>query len=224
MRTREAFLPRASSICPFAEKGASNQWFTGDAMSVYQNRIMIVNDSDSVCLGLKDVLVDRGYTRIEFDDGSGVQRKLADRHYDLLIQDLQRPSPNGFEFYYWIKRQESLSNIPIVLATASSPLYLDESRKTVVGGMEFEGTYRVDFAYNEEEFGPKPEYISSRASLFVEGYWPFGWSMYGGDTVNILDDIFDKRAAVEDPGDEYSLRNALLWPVVLRLLTTSRVL
>ena len=188
--------------------------------SIYGNRILFVNDHDLLCQGIQRVLNKTGYQNVDIDSGKQVKKKLKENSYNLLIQDLQRPRPNGFELYYWMKKNEELANIPIILATVSIPVYMDKRKFTVIGNHKFDITFEIVFNYTEEEFGKRPKYIGTMPRLFVEGYISNIIHTLE-DLRNMIAHIFKYQIHIRDQEKEFARRNEILWPKVIGLLANS---
>ena len=169
---------------------------------IYDSRILLVNDHTGVCEWQKKFLSDAGFRNIDIDDGSRAASILAKTGCDLLIQDLQRPKPNGVDLYMWMKRCDEYANIPIILATVSTPLYMENTRFTKLNSLKFELTFEMVFSE------------SAPASMYVEGYlclWP---------TLMEMEDLEDQAERILrfwtgiDKEKEYERRNRHLWPAV----------
>ena len=188
--------------------------------NIYDNRILCVNDHDLLCQGLQQFLNNLGYQNVDTDSGKQVKKKLKTNPYNLLIQDLQRPRPNGFELYYWMKKNKELANIPIILATVSRPVYMDKRKYTVIGNHKFDLTFEIVFNYTEEEFGKRQKYIGKMPRLFVEGYIHL-YTASNEDVRDMIARIFKHQIHLKDQEKEFASRNEILWPKVIGLLANS---
>ena len=74
--------------------------------NIYDNKILVVNDGRFWCKVFQQFLNNLGYQNLDIDSGKQAKKKLKTNPYNLLIQDLQRPRPNGFELYYWMKKKK----------------------------------------------------------------------------------------------------------------------
>jgi len=83
--------------------------------------ILIVEDSKSQAIYLKNLLENHGYRISVAHDGRHAVRILEKEYIPhIVISDIVMPYMNGYELCSHIKRQESLKNIPIILLTALS--------------------------------------------------------------------------------------------------------
>jgi len=188
---------------------------------IYDNRILVVNDHNIFRQGFQRFLNNIGYQNVDIDSGQHVKKKLKTNPHNLIIQDLQRPHPNGFELYYWMKKQKKLANIPIILATGSFPIYMDKRKLTTIGNHKFDLTFEIVFKYSEEEFGRRAKYIGRMPRLFVEGYISLCTSS-PEDISDIVARIFKYQIHLRDQEKEFARRNKLLWPKVIGRVAQSR--
>lgn len=93
-------------------------------------RILIVEDEPSVRELLAATLIGAGYDVHEAADGSSAQRLVSDHDPSLILLDWMLPGMSGLEFAKWMKRDERLSAVPIIMLTARD----DENYK--VQGLE----------------------------------------------------------------------------------------
>ena len=103
--------------------------------------LIYIADDDEINLRLiKTVLALNGYTNIR-SDNSGKQM-LSDIHHncpDLLLLDIMMPGFSGYEVLEYIKRDDALEHIPVIMITAAP---LDESLEPLkhsfeLGAMDF---------------------------------------------------------------------------------------
>lgn len=80
--------------------------------------ILVVDDNPDVRLALTTLLEDEGYEVAEADDGDVGLEAARERKPDLILLDLMMPRMNGFETLRELKRDEGLSDIPVVVLTA----------------------------------------------------------------------------------------------------------
>ncbi|HEY4015326.1 MAG TPA: response regulator transcription factor [Polyangiaceae bacterium] len=79
-------------------------------------RVLVIEDDESIMLGLRINLQTEGYTVLEADDGAkGLAMARADRP-DVVILDVMLPTMNGFQVLQAIRR-EGLP-MPIILLSA----------------------------------------------------------------------------------------------------------
>jgi len=79
-------------------------------------RILVVEDDESIALGLKMNLEEEGYAVETVDEGeTGLERALAEPP-DLLILDVMLPKQNGFEVVTHLREQGS--RVPVIMLSA----------------------------------------------------------------------------------------------------------
>jgi len=102
----------------------------------------VVEDNPAEQMSIRELL---GYDDIEIDTagtGSGALEHLRERQYDCVVLDLRLPDMTGFEVLEEIKRDDSLSDVPVVVFTGRE-LSAEEdaqlhtmARSVVVKGVE----------------------------------------------------------------------------------------
>lgn len=93
-------------------------------------QILVVEDEGSVRELLAATLTGAGYDVHEASTGSEAQQLVSDENPSLILLDWMLPGMSGLEFAKWLKRDERLSAIPIIMLTARD----DENYK--VQGLE----------------------------------------------------------------------------------------
>lgn len=100
-------------------------------------RILVVEDDDSIRLGLEDTLRAKGY---EVVAASGAKAGLAAaqmRHPDLIILDVMLPDGNGFDMCRQLKQSKTAAaDIPIIMLTARGA-ELDRVRGLELGADDY---------------------------------------------------------------------------------------
>ena len=61
------------------------------------HRILVVEDEESLALGLRDALMHAGYEVEVAHDGPGALKRIREGRYDLAVLDLMLPGKNGLE-------------------------------------------------------------------------------------------------------------------------------
>ncbi len=82
-------------------------------------RILVVDDEEVNCELLEGLLESFGYETVTAENGKVALEKL-DESIDLVLLDVMMPVMNGFEVARHIRVHETLSQLPIVMATALS--------------------------------------------------------------------------------------------------------
>lgn len=81
-------------------------------------QILIVEDESSVRELLAATLTGAGYEVREAASGGAAQQVVADTTPSLILLDWMLPGMSGLEFAKWLKRDERMSAIPIIMLTA----------------------------------------------------------------------------------------------------------
>lgn len=80
--------------------------------------ILVVEDEDAVRELIVVTLEGAGYRVLEAADAEQAQRLLGDSMPALVLLDWMLPGMNGLEFTRWLKRDDSLRELPIIMLTA----------------------------------------------------------------------------------------------------------
>lgn len=80
--------------------------------------ILVVEDEDAVRELITVTLEGAGYRVLGAADAEQAQRLLGDTLPALVLLDWMLPGMNGLEFTRWLKRDESLRQLPIIMLTA----------------------------------------------------------------------------------------------------------
>ena len=80
--------------------------------------ILIVEDSITSRMLLKNILESVGYYVKTAVDGIEGFTALSSEYFDLVVSDVEMPRMNGFELTEKMRKQEDLSKIPVVLVTS----------------------------------------------------------------------------------------------------------
>lgn len=79
------------------------------------NKIMIIEDDDTIREGLKYYLESSNYETIDISRGNDSLNKLND--VDLILLDINLPDINGYDLF---KKIKEIKNIPIIFLTANN--------------------------------------------------------------------------------------------------------
>ncbi len=82
-----------------------------------RKRLLVVEDNPAEQMSIQELL---SYDDIEIDTagtGSGALSSLRQQQYDCVVLDLRLPDMSGFEVLEEIKRDEALSDVPVVVFT-----------------------------------------------------------------------------------------------------------
>lgn len=86
-----------------------------------RKQILIVDDSVSLRMALRDALSDAGYDVIEACDGQDALTKLDGRRYHLVISDVNMPHMDGYAFLRTLRMLPAYKYTPVVVLTTVEP-------------------------------------------------------------------------------------------------------
>ena len=97
-------------------------------------KILIVEDSDSVRISLRNILVPEGHEVVEAVNGLDALRQLeVSTDFDLILCDINMPEMNGMEFIKEQCNHDAYCKIPTVMCTTEShPRLTQEAKSTGV--------------------------------------------------------------------------------------------
>ena len=81
-------------------------------------RILIVDDDQHIVRLLKSYLEKAGMATLTAYDGEEAQRVIRRERPDLIVLDLMLPGRDGWEITRWMRGDEQLASIPILMLTA----------------------------------------------------------------------------------------------------------
>ncbi|MGB8345062.1 MAG: response regulator transcription factor [Ktedonobacteraceae bacterium] len=81
-------------------------------------RILIVDDDKNIVRLLKAYLEQAGLTTLTAYDGEEAQRVIRRERPDLIILDLMLPGRDGWDITRWMRGDQQLASIPILMLTA----------------------------------------------------------------------------------------------------------
>ena len=85
-----------------------------------EKKILIVDDEDHIRELLKFNLEKNGYIVYMANDGLNGLKLAREKQVDLILLDLMLPGMDGFEVCKEIRRDNIISNVPIIMLTAKS--------------------------------------------------------------------------------------------------------
>lgn len=86
-------------------------------MSIQQQRLLVVDDEPKLRQLLKKYLAQEGFVVEAVEDGTAMDRYLADHEVDLVILDLMLPGEDGLSIG---RRLQQQGNFPIIILSARS--------------------------------------------------------------------------------------------------------
>ena len=99
--------------------------------TIYDNRILLVDDNEELRSMLKKALNKEGYERVDtVGDCRGALRALEQERPDFIILDINLPDGDGFSLMKKIREREDCSDIPVLFLSARDK---DADRLTGLG-------------------------------------------------------------------------------------------
>ncbi len=83
-----------------------------------KNRILVVDDEPDIVITIKYMLEHEGYMVSTASDGEEALHKVKDDKPHLIILDLRLPKLPGEQVCKKIRKDEEISDIPIIMLTA----------------------------------------------------------------------------------------------------------
>src|SRR5215831_17059472 len=90
----------------------------GWVMNAESSSILIVDDEELNSEGLARRLQRHGYAVTLAKSGREAIELLGQRHFDLVLLDIMMPGMNGLEVLKFLRRVDSLFDLPIIMVTA----------------------------------------------------------------------------------------------------------
>lgn len=115
-----------------------------DQTNGVQTSILVVEDSPTQALLLSGLLEQAGYEVLSAASGMEALEILKGRRPALVITDIVMPEMDGYELTRTIKRDESLSCVPVILLTSLS------DPDDLIRGLEAEGDFYLTKPYDED--------------------------------------------------------------------------
>ncbi len=97
-----------------------------------QKKILVVEDSITSRVLLKNILESAGYLVSVASDGQDGWEKVTQEVYDLIVTDVEMPRMNGFELTGKIRKESNIKDVPIIVVTSLASLE-DRRRGVEVG-------------------------------------------------------------------------------------------
>ena len=97
--------------------------------------ILIVDDDESMCETLLDILEDKGYGVVIARDGAKAVAEAGRRHFDLALIDIMMPGMNGVETLRGIKRADPKTTTMIMTGHSALEGMVSDALKAGVDGV-----------------------------------------------------------------------------------------
>ncbi len=86
--------------------------------NVAKKRVLVVEDSITSRVLLKNVLEGAGYEVTTAINGAEAWKILGKEKFDLIVSDVEMPEMNGFELTKKVRKNEKLKSVPLILLTS----------------------------------------------------------------------------------------------------------
>ena len=108
--------------------------------------ILVADDEKDIRIFTDRTLTREGHTVTLAIDGEEATSYMNQNDYDLVILDIMMPNMNGPEVVKYMKNDERLRNVPILLFSASGPIHnLGDEVKDMVDAYLRKPFMRKDF-------------------------------------------------------------------------------
>lgn len=84
-------------------------------------KVLVAEDDADIRLMMRTLLGMRGYNVIEASDGQETVDVARAERPDIILMDLQLPRMNGFAVARFVRQDEHLRDVPIVVITGHDP-------------------------------------------------------------------------------------------------------
>lgn len=81
-------------------------------------RVLIVEDEQDLASVMSYNLRADGFETARVDTVAGARKELGARRYDLVVLDLMLPDGSGLDVCRWIRAQNNLRDLPVLIASA----------------------------------------------------------------------------------------------------------
>jgi len=88
-------------------------------------RLLIIEDEDTLCESLKRVFIREGYEVDSADSAEAAFKFLEDRSYDLIITDIILPGISGIELLTKYRKKNPAQKVMVITAYASLTTAVD---------------------------------------------------------------------------------------------------
>lgn len=95
-----------------------------------RKKALVADDYEENRKLIKAFLYFRGYDAELTEDGLAARARLEKEAYSLVVSDIEMPNMNGFELLAWIRSQETIKKLPVImLSTLDSSAVIDRCKR-----------------------------------------------------------------------------------------------
>jgi len=142
----------------------------------YHYKILLVEDEETLAIGLEYNLTEEGYNVDWVDDGKKALNRINETHYDLIILDVMLPYVDGFDVA--VKVREKYSQLPILFLTARAGA---EDR---IKGLEIGADDYLTKPFHLKELLLRVKGMLKRQSWYKEGMEDLKTYAFGENVIN----------------------------------------
>ena len=118
----------------------------------------MIDDDASILKLVSDVLAEEGFSVTTASNGEEGIKKVYRSKPNLVILDLRLPDMDGFQICQTLKKDKSVSSIPIIMLTVKS------TKSSTVAGLEMGADDYIVKPFNQEELVARVKTVLRRAS------------------------------------------------------------
>ncbi len=99
-------------------------------------KVMIIDDSKTICKSAELFLGNAGYKVICVENGFDALIKVMEERPDILFIDVMMPKLDGYQTCQIIKQNPEFSSLPIIILSSKDGVF-DKARGKIVGSTEY---------------------------------------------------------------------------------------
>ena len=99
-------------------------------------KVMIIDDSKTICRTAETLLAKAGCDVVTAVDGFDALAKIADTNPDLIFVDIMMPRLDGYQTCSLIKNNADFAAKPVIMLSSKDGLF-DKARGRIVGSDEY---------------------------------------------------------------------------------------
>src|SRR6266566_2473496 len=107
-----------------------------DSAALTGVKVMVIDDSNTICRSAEIFLLQAGCTVILADDGFDALAKIADHEPVLIFVDIMMPRLDGYQTCALIKKNAKFHQTPVVMLSSKDGLF-DRARGRMVGSDQY---------------------------------------------------------------------------------------
>lgn len=147
--------------------------------NLQNNKILLVEDEESLAEGLLFNLSEEGYSVVWVKDGKKALEQFDSQPYDLIILDIMLPYINGFEVTKYVREKSPM--IPILMLTARTAVH-DRVRGLEIGADDY-----LTKPFHLQELLARVKGILRRKSWYQSAVESTSTYQFGENEINFAD-------------------------------------